>query len=193
MTTEIEKLRIKYPGIKDVIFTKHDITKRTKEIAAEFNERFEGEELVLITVMAGGLSYTHEFMKRLDITPLYFDYIARSSYKFGKKMENPKTFYEGKIDIKGKNVAIVDEIVDSGETMNKLIELLEGYEPKSISVVSIISKPNRVLPPENVKEYFCFEYQTEEFLVGYGLDYNQKYRNLPFIASVYRDHDFFKE
>ena len=132
-----------------------------KELQSQ-NKRFENEDLVLITVMAGGLSYTHEFMKRLDITPLYFDYIARSSYKFGQKMDNPKTFYEGKIDIKGKNVAIVDEIVDSGETMLKLIELLEKYEPKSISVVSIISKPTRVRPPENVKEYYCFEYETEE-------------------------------
>ena len=193
MKLNIEELREKYPGIKDVIFTKYEITERTKDIAREFNERFKGEELVLITVMAGGLSYTHEFMKRLDITPLYFDYIARSSYKFGEKMSEPKTFYEGKIDIKGKNVAIVDEIVDSGETMNKLIELLKGYGPKSISVVSIISKPNRIKPPQDVKEYYCFEYQTDEFLVGYGLDYNQKYRNLPFIASVYRDHDFFKE
>jgi hypoxanthine phosphoribosyltransferase len=188
-----EELRDKYPGVKDIIFTKYDITRRTKEIAKELNERFKDEDLVLITVMAGGLSYTHEFMKRLDISPLYFDYIARSSYKFGKKMENPKTFYEGKINIKGKNVAIVDEIVDSGETIHKLVELLEDYEPKSISVVSIISKPGRLKAPKSVKEYYCFEYDTDEFLVGYGLDYNQKYRNLPFIASVYRDDDFFEE
>ena len=179
----------KYPGIKEIIFTKEQITARTKELAAQVNQRFAGEEVVIITVMAGGLSYTHEFMKRLDL-PLYFDYIASSSYKMGVRISEPKIFYEGKIPIKGKNVIIVDEIIDSGKTIKKLVDMLEEFEPKSLSVVAIIAKPKRIRT--NVLEYYCFEYDTDEFLVGYGLDYNQKYRNLPFIASVHKDDPFFK-
>lgn len=180
----LEKYASHYPKLKEIIFTKEEITIKTKEIAELLNKQYRGKELVIITVMAGGLSYTHEIMKRIK-SDLYFDYISSSSYEMGERVSEPRINYEGKVSIEGRDVLLVDEIIDSGNTMKKIVDLLKTFNPKSIQTASIIAKPGRVRSGAN--EYYCFEYDTDEFLVGYGLDYNQKYRNLPFIASVEKE------
>ena len=170
--------------IEKVIYSHDDIVNATKKLADQLNEIYRGKEVVLVTIMSGGLPFTNELMKHLKFD-VYMDFITSSSYKFDEKISEPKIIYDAKVPLTGREVLIVDEIIDSGETIQKISSILKGYKPESIAVVALLVKPNRIKP--DVPEYYCFEHKTDDFLIGFGLDWDEKYRNLPYIAGVKRD------
>ena len=166
-----------------IIKTHDQIVNEIKVVAKKLNKKFlnEKESVVLITIMKGGLPFSLELMKHLSFD-LKMDFVSSSSYYLDKQRSDIKTSYDATVPIKGKNIIIADDLIDSGRTMNKIIEILKAYSPKSITVTGVYGKPTR----ENINhdEIYCWDEDPKGFLLGFGLDYDEKYRNLPFIAII---------
>lgn len=162
-----------------VLLSEEEVDARIKQIAAQISRDYAGREIHLICVLKGGVFFTCELAKRITV-PVSLDFMSVSSYgddtkssgvvKIVKDLDQP---------LIGKDVLIVEDIIDSGRTLSYLIEILKGRNPNSIRLCTLLDKPER-----RVKvDYCCFNI-PDEFVVGYGLDYAQKYRNLPFIGVV---------
>jgi hypoxanthine phosphoribosyltransferase len=153
--------------IERIIYSHEEIVEATKKLAEQINEKYQGKEIVLVTVMSGGLPFANELMKHINVD-VYMDFVKSSSYEFDKKISEPKIEYDAKVPLTGREVIIIDEIVDSGETIEKVTNVLQGFGPASISVAALIVKPERIKP--KVDEYYCFEHVEDDFLIGFGLD-----------------------
>lgn len=158
------------------------IDKRIREIAAQISEDYAGKEVRLICILKGSIFYTCELAKRITV-PVTLDFMSVSSYGSG-------TESSGNINIKkdldesveGLDVIVVEDIIDSGNTLSRLIPLLKERKPASIKVTTLLDKPERREVEVDV-DYVGFEIE-DKFVVGYGLDYDQSYRDLPFIGVV---------
>ena len=157
-----------------VLLTEEEVNKKISEVAAQINKDYEGKEVHLICILKGGVFFTCELAKRLTI-PVSLDFMSVSSYGSGTKSS-------GVVKII-KNVIIVEDIIDSGRTLAYLIEVLKQRNPKNIELCTLLDKPERRVKKQVQVKYTCFTI-PDEFVVGYGLDYDQKYRNLPYIGVV---------
>ena len=168
--------------IGTVLITEEQIKARAKEIGAQISEEFAGEEVMLIGILKGALLWMADVMKSitLDCT---IDFMACSSYGSSTKTSGVvKINKDLDSDIEGKNVIIVEDIVDSGITLSYLEKYLANRGPKTIKLCTLLDKPaGRRSDVE--ADYVGFTIPNE-FVVGYGLDYNEKYRNLPFIGVL---------
>ena len=164
------------------LLSEEEVDKRIAEIAAKISEDYNGEQVHMICVLKGGVFFTCELAKRLTI-PVSMDFMSVSSYGADTKSSGVvkivKDLDEG---IEGKNVLVVEDIIDSGRTLSYLLEYLRNRNPKSLKLCTLLDKPERRVVEVNV-DYTCFDI-PDEFVVGYGLDYAQKYRNLPYIGVV---------
>ena len=165
-----------------VLLSEEEVDARIKQIAAQISRDYAGREIHLICVLKGGVFFTCELAKRITV-PVSLDFMSVSSYgddtkssgvvKIVKDLDQP---------LIGKDVLIVEDIIDSGRTLYYLIDILKKRNPKSIHLCTLLDKPER--RERDVKvDYVGFEI-PDEFVVGYGLDYAQKYRNLPYIGVV---------
>lgn len=165
-----------------VLLSEEEVDKRIAEIAAKISEDYNGEQVHMICVLKGGVFFTCELAKRLTI-PVSMDFMSVSSYGADTKSSGVvkivKDLDEG---IEGKNVLVVEDIIDSGRTLSYLLEYLRNRNPKSLKLCTLLDKPERRVVEVNV-DYTCFDI-PDEFVVGYGLDHAQKYRNLPYIGVV---------
>ena len=165
-----------------VLVPAHDVEDRIKGMAAEISERYAGEELHIIGILKGSVFFMCELAKYITV-PVTLDFMSVSSYgsgtvssgtiKLNKDLDDP---------IEGKNVIIAEDILDSGRTLKYLIELLKERKPKSLMTVTLLDKPDR-REYEVELDMTGFEI-PDKFVVGYGLDYDQKYRNLNFIGVL---------
>ena len=168
-----------------VLLTEEEVDKRIAEIAESINKDYEGEQIHLICVLRGGVFFTCELSKRLNI-PVSMDFMSVSSYGASTKSSGVvKIVKDLDEEIEGKNVLVVEDIIDSGRTLSYLLEYLKNRNPKSLKLCTLLDKPERRVVEVNV-DYTCFHI-PDEFVVGYGLDYAQKYRNLPYIGVVELD------
>lgn len=169
--------------VTKIIKTHEELVDGIKGVAAKLNEKFQdkSEEVVLITIMKGGLPFSLELMKHVDFD-MSMDFISSSSYYLDSKLSEHKVSYDATVPIKGKHVVLADDLIDSGKTAIKLSNLIEAYEPKSITLAAIYGKPKREKTKHD--EIFCWEQDPEGFLLGFGLDFDEKYRNLPYIAIM---------
>jgi hypoxanthine phosphoribosyltransferase len=168
-----------------VLLTEEEVDKRIAEIAANINKDYEGEEIHLICVLKGGVFFTCELSKRLNV-PVSMDFMSVSSYGAATKSSGVvKIIKDLDQELEGKNVLVVEDIIDSGRTLSYLLEYLRNQNPKSLRLCTLLDKPDRRVVKVHV-DYTCFEI-PDEFVVGYGLDYAQKYRNLPYIGVVELD------
>ena len=165
-----------------VLLTEEEVDKKINEVAEQINRDYPGKEVHLICVLKGGVFFMCELAKRINL-PLSMDFMSVSSYGAATKSSGivriVKDLDEPLMD---KEVIIVEDIVDSGNTLAYLKELLMDRGPKSIKICTLLDKPSRRVKAVHV-DYTCFAI-PDEFVVGYGLDYDQKYRNLPFIGVV---------
>lgn len=165
-----------------VLLSEEEVDKRIAEIAGQISEDYKGEQVHLVCVLKGGVFFTCELAKRLDI-PVSLDFMSVSSYGSDTKSSGVvkivKDLDEG---IEGKHVLVVEDIIDSGRTLSYLLENLKCRNPKSLRLCTLLDKPQRRVVDVKV-DYTCFCI-PDEFVVGYGLDYAQKYRNLPYIGVV---------
>ena len=165
-----------------VLIDEETVDKRIAEIAAQISADYAKKEVRLICILKGSIFYTTELAKRLTI-PTTMDFMSVSSYGSG-------TVSSGQIKIKkdldesieGLDVIVVEDIVDSGNTLHQLIPELKKRNPRSIAVTTLLDKPSRREAEVDV-QYTGFEIE-DKFVVGYGLDYDQSYRDLPFIGVV---------
>lgn len=168
-----------------VLLSEEEVDKRIAEVAAEISKDYGNEQVHLISVLKGGVFFTCELAKRLTI-PVSMDFMSVSSYGAATKSSGVvkiiKDLDEG---LEGLNVLVVEDIIDSGRTLSYLLEYLRSKNPKSLKLCTLLDKPDRRVVEVDV-DYTCFQI-PDEFIVGYGLDYAQKYRNLPYIGVVELD------
>ena len=166
-----------------VLLTEEEVNKKISEVAAQINKDYEGKEGHLICILKGGVFFTCELAKRLTI-PVSLDFMSVSSYGSDTKSSGVvKIIKDLDEPLEGKNVIIVEDIIDSGRTLAYLIEVLKQRNPKNIELCTLLDKPERRVKKQVQVKYTCFTI-PDEFVVGYGLDYDQKYRNLPYIGVV---------
>jgi hypoxanthine phosphoribosyltransferase len=162
-----------------------EVDARIDDLGSQITKDYEGEEVHLICVLKGGAFFACELAKRIDL-PLSIDFMCVSSYGNNTVSSGTvKIVKDLDESIEGKNVIIAEDIVDSGKTLSELVPMLMKRNPKSIEICTLLSKPERREYDINVK-YTGFTI-PDEFVVGYGLDYAQKYRNLPYIGVVESD------
>ncbi len=165
-----------------VLISEEAVTKRINEIAEQISKDYAGEELHLICILKGSVFFTTALASRITV-PLTMDFMSVSSY-------GNETVSSGRIkilkdldeSIQGKNVLVVEDIIDTGRTLSHLMSFLGARNPKSLKLCALLDKPSRREIPVDV-DYIGMEI-PDLFVVGYGLDYEQRYRNLPFIGVV---------
>ena len=165
-----------------VLISEEDVDKKVREVAAQISKDYEGKELHLICVLKGSVFFACELAKRITV-PVTLDFMSVSSYGDDTKSSGVvKIIKDLDEPLENKDVLIVEDIIDSGRTLSYLIEILKKRNPASLHLCTLLDKPDRRVRPVHVN-YTCFEI-PDEFVVGYGLDYAQKYRNLPYIGVV---------
>ena len=166
-----------------VLLSEEEVDKRIREIAGEINRDYAGRAVHLICILKGGVFFTCELAKRLTV-PVSLDFMSVSSYGSGTESSGVVRIVKD-LDqpLEGKEVLLVEDIIDSGRTLAYLIDLLQKRNPKSIRLCTLLDKPERRVKKQVTVDYTCFTI-PDEFVVGYGLDYDQKYRNLPYIGVV---------
>ncbi len=167
--------------VKELI-TEEKVVARIKELAEQINKDFEGQSVTLVCILKGSVFFTTELAKYIKV-PVVIDFMQCSSYgadtkssgvvKLAKDLDEPIT---------GKHVILIEDIIDSGRTLSHLVKLLSQRDPASLTLCTLLDKPSRRVVEVDVK-YTGFEI-PDEFVVGYGLDYDQKMRNLPYIGVV---------
>ena len=166
-----------------VHLTEEQINKRVAEIGAEITERFKGESVYLICILKGSIFFTTELAKRIDL-PVEMDFMTVSSYgaqTVSSGVINVKQDLSGSIE--GKNVIVVEDIIDSGNTLSRLLQLFKSRNPKTLTLCTLLDKPERRVVKDVVVDYTGFVV-PDKFIVGYGLDWDQRFRNLPYIGFV---------
>ena len=178
-------------GVDKILISKEQLKQRTEELAAQISHDYEGKDLQLICVLKGGVVFLVDLMRELTI-PHTIDFMVTSSYgastessgvvRILKDLDNP---------IHGRHVLIVDDIIDSGRTVDYLIRILHERGPASLRICTLLNKPDR-REVEVHLDYIGFDIPNE-FVIGYGMDFAEKYRNLPFIGVLkpeyYQDLD----
>lgn len=166
-----------------VLLTEEEVDKRIQEIGKQISEDYKGKEIHLICVLKGGVFFMCELAKRIEV-PVSMDFMAISSYGSDTKSSGIiKIVKDLDESITGKDVIVVEDIVDSGRTLTYLLDMLKDRKPNSLSLCTLLDKPDRRVIEVDVA-YTGFKI-PDEFVVGYGLDYAQKYRNLPYIGIVH--------
>lgn len=155
---------------------------RIAEIAAQINEEYKGEEIVAIGILRGGVYFCTELTKRITV-PVILDFMEASSYGSGTDSSGQVQITKDLIeDIAGRHVIVVEDIIDTGRTLSKLLDNLWARKPKSLKLCTLLDKPERRVVQVQV-DYNGFVIPNK-FVIGYGMDYAQKYRNLPYIGVV---------
>ncbi|RKJ03911.1 hypoxanthine phosphoribosyltransferase [bacterium D16-54] len=166
-----------------VLLSEEEVNTRISQVAAQISKDYEGKAVHLICILKGGVFFTCELAKRLTV-PVSLDFMSVSSYGDDTKSSGVvrivKDLDEPLTDL---HVLIVEDIIDSGRTLSYLMEVLKQRGPASIRLCTLLDKPERRVKKQVKVDYTCFTI-PDEFVVGYGLDYAQKYRNLPYIGVV---------
>lgn len=165
-----------------ILITGEEISKRVKEIAAQITKDYEGEEVLVVGILRGAVVFYSELVKEIDLD-LRFDFMSVSSYGDGTVSSGEvKIIKDISQPIAGLNVIIVEDIIDTGNTLKNLKKLLLTRNPKSLKICSLLDKPSR-RKVELEGDYVGF-IVPDEFVVGYGLDYQEKYRNIPDVGVL---------
>lgn len=166
----------------NVMISKEDVEARIREMGAEISKAYEGKEIHLVCVLKGGAFFMCELAKHITV-PCSLDFMSVSSYGGDTKSSGVVRIVKDLDEpINGKNVLVVEDIIDSGRSLSYLVDMLGDRGPASLKLCTLLDKPSRRVVEVDV-EYTGFEI-PDQFVVGYGLDYDQKYRNLPYIGVV---------
>ena len=168
----------------NVMISRDEIAQKVAELGKQINEYYDNsdKELILVGLLRGSVIFMADLCRVID-KPHEFDFMTASSYAKGTVSSGDvKILKDLDSDIRGKDVLIVEDIIDSGRTLSKVVEILKTREPNSIELCTLVSKPSRREIEMDVR-FLGFEVE-DRFIVGYGLDYEQKYRNLPFIGEI---------
>ncbi|MCQ2565816.1 MAG: hypoxanthine phosphoribosyltransferase [Clostridia bacterium] len=168
--------------LSEILITKEELDKRVAELGAKITEDYKGESVLLIGILKGSVPFMADLMRHIDLD-VCIDFMSVSSYGGATKSSGVvRILKDLDSDIKGKNVIIVEDIIDSGLTLSYLKDYLLSRNPASMRICTLLDKPSR-RKVDLRGDYVGFEVE-DKFIVGYGLDIDQKYRNLPYISWV---------
>lgn len=168
--------------LQEVLLTEEQIRQKVAELGAQITKDYEGKELVIVGILRGSLVFAADLMRQIDL-PLVLDTMVVASYGMSTKSSGiVKINKDLETDISGKHVLIVEDIVDTGLTLNYLLKNLESREAASVKICTFLDKPERREKDVDIS-YMGFAIPNE-FVVGYGLDFNQQYRNYPAVAVL---------
>lgn len=168
--------------IGKILFTQEQIWRRAEELGQEISEDYAGQKVVLIGTLKGAVPFMADLMKNISLD-VEIDFVAASSYGSGTESSGEVILkHDITLDLAGKHVVLVEDIIDTGNTIKALKAYLQKRGPESVSICTLLDKPAR--RKVDVKGDYIGFVVDDLFIVGYGLDYNQKYRNLPYISYL---------
>jgi hypoxanthine phosphoribosyltransferase len=168
--------------VQKVLITDRQIARRIRSLSHEIERDFRGREMVIVSLLNGTVMFLADLIRRLSL-PLRLDFIGVSSYGPGTESRELIFTKELRLDVRGRDVLLVDDILDTGKTMVSVLEKLRPLRPRRIKTCVLLNKPSRRI--EHVEaDYVGFEI-PDEFVVGYGLDFAERYRNLPFVGVLH--------
>lgn len=168
--------------ILKVLYSEEELKAKCAEMGAQITKDYAGKNLLLVTVLKGAVVYFTDLMRAIDL-PCTIDFMIVSSYGSGVKTSGVvKIVKDLDTDLTGKDLLIVEDILDTGLTLSYLKDMLAARNPASIRIATLLDKPDR--RKANIKADYIGYRVPDEFVVGYGLDYDEKYRNLPYIGVL---------
>ena len=171
-----------HPDVERILITEAQLAERVREMGKEITRDYEGEQIVMISVLRGAAIFMADLVREIDL-PLEMDYMAISSYGGGTRSSGVvRILKDIDSDIKDRHVIIAEDILDSGLTLKYTMNLLASRNPKSIEVATLLHKQTPT--PAHVDCKYTGFMVPDEFIVGYGLDYAERYRNLPYIGTL---------
>ncbi len=177
--TEVEK------GVAEILIDEDELQRRIADLGEEISADYRGRDLLLLGVLKGAVFFMSDLMRRLTI-PCEIDFMAISSYGASTDSSGVvRILKDLDINIEGRHVLVVEDIIDSGLTLSYLMRMLESREPASLEICALLTKPERREIDVDVR-YTGFEIPNR-FVIGYGLDFAERYRNLPYVAVLHPD------
>ena len=171
--------------IKEVLVTEEQLKEVNERLGAKITEDFKDKNLLVVGILKGSIYFMTDLTRYIDL-PLKLDFLAVSSYGGGTSSSGAvKILKDIDSNLEGYDILLVEDILDSGRTLHYVCEMLKTRKPKSISIVTLLDKPERRVVDLTPDYVGC--QVPDEFVVGYGLDYDHKYRNLPYIGSLKRE------
>ena len=168
--------------VERVLITEGQIARRIRTLAREIERDFRGREMVVVSLLSGTVMFLADLMRHLNL-PLRLDFMGVSSYGAGTESGQLVFTKELRLDMRGRDVLLVDDILDTGKTMSRVLPKLRALKPRRIKVCVLLDKPARRV--ENVKADYVGFVIPDHFVVGYGLDFAERYRNLPFVGVLH--------
>ena len=166
----------------EVLITSEQVAQRVAELGQRITRDFQGEEIIVLCVLKGAFVFCSDLIKKIEL-PLKLEFVSLSSYGDGSESSGEVVCERDcKLDICDRNVVVVEDIIDTGLTMRHLLQMLRSRRPKTVKVASLLFKPSRNRYPVAI-DYLGFEIENY-FVVGLGLDYAQRYRELPYIGTL---------
>ncbi|HPY99990.1 MAG TPA: hypoxanthine phosphoribosyltransferase [Clostridiales bacterium] len=167
--------------ISRILLTEEQIQEIVTRVGQQITETYRGKHLVLVSVLKGSVVWMADLMRAIDL-PVEIDFMVVSSYGKGTTSGHVKIIKDLDLDLSGLDLLIVEDILDTGNTLHSLMQLLSTRNPRSIKICTFLDKPERRVAP--VTADYVGAIVPDEFVVGYGLDYDQKYRNLPYLGVL---------
>jgi hypoxanthine phosphoribosyltransferase len=169
--------------VERVLFTEDRIARRIRQMAREIEQDFRGCEMVVVSLLNGTVMFLADLIRHLSL-PLRLDFIGVSSYGAGTESGELVFTKELRLDVRGRDVLLVDDILDTGKTMSRVLPKLRALKPRRVKICVLLDKPSRRV--EDVKADYVGFVIPDAFVVGYGLDFAERYRNLPFVGVLHR-------
>ncbi|GAM68626.1 hypoxanthine-guanine phosphoribosyltransferase [Vibrio sp. JCM 19236] len=168
-----------HPNLGDLVLSEQQIADGAQIVANKLNKTFE--DAVIITVVPGGILFTADLVRKLSFT-IKMDYIS-CPHTPGDRNNSSEIVFHQNIAIEGKDVIMIDDAIESGGTMKRLVEHIQSnYKVKSLSIATLFVKPSRVDIP--VPQYYAYEMENDDLLVGYGLPWQDELRNIPYVSKL---------
>lgn len=169
--------------VEKILISEEEIKTRVDKLASELNEYYKGKEVLAVCVLTGSVMFYADLVRKLDF-PVELNFLKVSSYGSGSVSGELRVIMDLKCDIKNKNVLIIEDIVDSGNTINKIKNMLSVRNPDELRICAFLDKPSR-RTCDVCADFVGFEI-PDEFVVGYGLDYDERFRQLPYVGVLKR-------
>lgn len=170
--------------IKEILLPEEEIESIVERIAGEINRDYKDKNLLLVCILKGSVCFMADLMKKITI-PCAIDFMVAKSYYAGTESKGEIKIYKDlDVDISEYDILIIEDIFDSGRTLNMLVNKLKERNPRSVECCSLLDKPERRDPAIDLKLKYTGKNVPDEFVVGYGLDYDESYRNLPFVGVL---------
>lgn len=168
--------------VERVLITEEEIARRIKTLAREIERDFRGREMVVVSLLNGTVMFLADLIRHLDL-PLRLDFIGVSSYGLGTESGDLVFTKELRLDVRGRDLLLIDDILDTGKTMSRVLPKIRALKPRRVKICVLLDKPSRRVEKIHA-DYIGFEI-PDFFVVGYGLDFAERYRNLPFVGVLH--------